>query len=193
MLSKFSSQIGPKPKCFVFHSTIWPFWPIWPCLNGQRPMIWSVERMPDWYWLFHLENCIPSDHLFFNTDDHERISPLKSHIDSSLLKIFSDLTQTSLYSSQISWCFKDIQGASYGVLKILFLPLYMWKWPVHFFGKYERLKIWINANAPISQPYQTFWTKGLRTKPAGNRVLYFKQPRESLEPNTQKLLNTFKN
>jgi hypothetical protein len=27
MLSKFSGQIGPKPKRFVFHSTIWPFWP----------------------------------------------------------------------------------------------------------------------------------------------------------------------
>jgi hypothetical protein len=27
MLSKISGQIGPKPKCFVFHSTIWPFLP----------------------------------------------------------------------------------------------------------------------------------------------------------------------
>jgi hypothetical protein len=27
MLSKFSDQIGPKPKCFVFHAKIWPFWP----------------------------------------------------------------------------------------------------------------------------------------------------------------------
>jgi hypothetical protein len=26
MLSKFSGQIGPKSKCFVFHSTIWPLW-----------------------------------------------------------------------------------------------------------------------------------------------------------------------
>ena len=31
MLSKFSGQIGRKPKCFVFHSTIWPFRPVWPC------------------------------------------------------------------------------------------------------------------------------------------------------------------
>jgi hypothetical protein len=29
ILSKFSSQIGPKPKRFVFHSwTIWPFGPV---------------------------------------------------------------------------------------------------------------------------------------------------------------------
>jgi hypothetical protein len=26
ILSKFSDQIGPKPKRFVSHSTIWPFW-----------------------------------------------------------------------------------------------------------------------------------------------------------------------
>jgi hypothetical protein len=31
MLSKFSGQIGREPKCFVFHSTIWPFWAVWPC------------------------------------------------------------------------------------------------------------------------------------------------------------------
>ena len=27
--SKFSGQKGPKPKCFVFHATIWPVWPSW--------------------------------------------------------------------------------------------------------------------------------------------------------------------
>jgi hypothetical protein len=31
MLSKFSDQIGTKPECFVFHSTIWPFWLVGAC------------------------------------------------------------------------------------------------------------------------------------------------------------------
>jgi hypothetical protein len=44
ILSKFSGQIGPKPKRFVFHSTIWllcpseckvPLYKMWNILNAK--------------------------------------------------------------------------------------------------------------------------------------------------------------
>jgi hypothetical protein len=54
ILSKFSSRVGPKPKLFVFHSTIWPFWNReFEQDNEVRKRTWQF--LPSAHYLAHIE------------------------------------------------------------------------------------------------------------------------------------------
>jgi hypothetical protein len=46
ILSKFSGQVGSKPKCicFVFNSTIWPIWPCRAVLMESAHMPWYIRK-----------------------------------------------------------------------------------------------------------------------------------------------------